>query len=95
MAETVMALSADRWAVMPGPWAILGWVVHPGGHQGPRLTTGDLGELQGHREAASRHHLANLLPVVPVQGLVYLQLLGISFAVPKRKRKQVTAEQEP
>lgn len=95
MAEEVMALSADRWAVMPGLWVILGWVAHMGGHQGPQLTTADLGELQGHGEAASRHHLTNLLPVVPVQGLVYLQLLGISFAVPKRKRKQVTAEQEP
>lgn len=49
-----------------------GLIRSPGGAPRPPLTTADLGELQGDREAAPSDHLADLFPVVPMQGMVYL-----------------------
>lgn len=49
-------------------------------------TTANLGELEGDGEAAPGHYRPNLLPVIPVEGLACLQLLGVPFTVSKRNK---------
>lgn len=65
------ALSEDGLARRPAAGG-RGLIRSPRGHQRPPLTTADLGELQGNGKAASSHHLADLFPVVSMQGMVYL-----------------------
>lgn len=75
-----------------GGWRPVGLVRSRGGQQRPQLTTANLGELQGDGEATSSHQLPDLFPVVAMEGMVDLQLLSVSLAIPEREGKHYSSE---